>query len=91
MQYAIIGEDRRLVAIVDLPVGTKATWVGPPGFELLFSDRFDIDQTVNFHDYLWNGSSFDYIEPEPEPTLDDIVAMKVAEALAAAKEQEETC
>lgn len=91
MQYAVIDEHGILQAVLDLPNGNAATWIGPSGYSMLVSDGFDVDPLENFSNYIWNGSSFDYIEPEPEPTLDDIVAMKVAEALAAAKEQEETC
>jgi len=89
MEYAIVDLQGNLAAIVGLEPGVRASWVGSDNYQLLFAESFGIDDSKSYADYHWDGSSFVYVEPVPEPSIDDLVAAKVEEALAALTQGQE--
>lgn len=97
MQYALIDENSHLVAIMDVPSGQKTTIQDTGGNDLIFSEEgFDIDDSWDYADYVWNGESFELTQEALErgnafdvavpenmsELIDRLVAEKVNEKLA---------
>jgi len=85
MRYALIDTEKRVHAVQE--VDSPAHWSFPEGFTLIAAQGFYPDPMRDFADYRYDGHDFvfDPLSDLP-PTLEELVAQKVAEALAAKSE-----
>ena len=89
MECAIVDSQGTLVAIVGVEEGVRMNWCGSNDHRILLAESFGIDDTKSYADYHWDGNSFIYTEPPEEVSIDDLVAAKVEEALAALAQGQE--
>lgn len=85
MKYAIIDENKRVHDVSYADEHTRVSF--PAGFMLVAAQGFEPDPMRNYADYRYDGHDF-VLDPLSDlpPTLEELVAQKVAEALAAQSE-----